>query len=84
MGEDFAKIKSRRQMMAGVLRYAALGLVGYFAGSAIVKRRRLIKEGKCTDRGICGDCKVYESCQLPAALSKKEFFHRKNNANRKN
>ena len=83
MGEDFAKIKSRRQMMAGVLRYAALGLVGYFAGSAIVKRRRLIKEGKCIERGICSGCKVYQDCRLPPALSKKQVLYRKNHADKK-
>ncbi len=78
------KMRNRRQMMIGVLRYAVLSLVGFFTGSAIAKRRRLIKEGKCIERGICGGCKIYEDCQLPAALSKKQFFIEKNNANRKN
>ena len=65
------------------LRYTALGLVGFCAGLAIVKRRRLIKEGKCIERGICGGCKVYEDCGLPQALSKKQFLIEKNNADRK-
>ena len=82
--EYFVKMRNRRQMMTGALRYTVLGLVGFFAGSAIIKRRRLIKEGKCIDRGICGGCKLYEGCQLPPALSKKQFFTEKNNANRKN
>ena len=78
------KKTNRRQMIKGALRYGTLGLVGFFAGSAVVKRRRLIKEGKCTERGICGGCKIYDECQLPPALSKKQFLDRKNNANRKN
>ena len=68
-------------MMVSTLRYAVLGLVGFFAGSAIVKRRGLIKEGKCIDRGLCGGCKLYEDCRLPQALSKKQFVIEKNNVN---
>ncbi len=78
------KTRTRRQMMTDALRYTVLGLVGFFAGSAIIKRHRLIKEGKCIDRGICGGCKLYGDCQLPPALSKKQFFIEKNNANGKN
>ena len=83
MDEYFMKMRNRRQIMTGVLRYAVLSLVGFFAGSEIVKRRRLIKEGKCINLGICRDCKLYEGCRLPAALSKKQFFIEKNNANGK-
>ena len=68
------EIKNRREMMTGTLRYAVLGVVGFFSGSSIAKRRRLVREGKCTDRGICGGCELYEGCRLPAALSKKQFF----------
>jgi len=84
VGEYFIKKRNRRQMMTGTLRYTVLSLVGFFAGSSIIKRRRLIKEGKCIDRGICGGCKIYEDCQLPPALSRKQILIEKNNANRKN
>ena len=66
------KMRNRRQMMTGTLRYAVLSLVGFFAGYAIVKRRRLIKEGKCVNRGICAGCNVYKNCRLPQALSRKQ------------
>ncbi len=76
--------QSRRQMITDTFRYAALSVIGFFAGSAIIKRHRLINEGKCLNRGICGGCKLYKDCRLPSALSKKQFFIEKNNGNRKN
>ncbi|MBC8481230.1 MAG: hypothetical protein H8D47_01005 [Planctomycetes bacterium] len=77
MDEYFMKIQNRRQMITGTFRYAALSVIGFFAGSAVIKRHRLVKEGKCISRGICGGCELYEGCQLPSALSKKQFFYRK-------
>ncbi len=68
------KEQNRRNLLAGVLRYATLGLVGFIAGSAFTKRRRLLKEGKCIDRGICGGCELYGDCQLPQALSRKQVL----------
>ena len=73
------KTRNRRQMMIDTLRYVALSLIGFFVGSSIVKRRRLIKEGKCIERGICGGCKIYEDCRLPQALSRKQILIEKNN-----
>ena len=67
------KTQNRRQMIKCSLRYAVLGVVGFFVSSEIVKRRRLIREGKCIGQGICGDCKLYEDCRLPPALSKKQY-----------
>lgn len=84
MDEKIMKMRNRRQMMTGTLRYAALGFIGFFAGSAAIKRHRLVKEGKCISRGICGGCKIYKDCRLPPALSKKQFIIENNNANRKN
>lgn len=82
--EYFMKMRNRRQMMTGTLRYAALSLVGFVAGSSIIKRRRLMKQGKCISQGICNGCKIYEDCKLPSALSKKQFLIEKSNAKRKN
>ena len=77
------EMKNRRQMMIGTFRYSVLSVVGIFTGSSIIKRRRLIREGKCIQQGICRDCKIYEGCKLPQALSKKQFFIEKNDADRK-
>ncbi len=65
------KTQSRRYIIQDALRYAALTVLGGAAGGAIVKKRRLLKEGKCVNRGICAGCDVYSNCRLPQALSKK-------------
>jgi len=77
------EMRNRRQMMIGTFRYSVLSLVAFFTGSSIIKRRRLIKEGKCIQQGICRGCKIYEDCRLPQALSKKQFFIEKNDVDRK-
>ncbi|MFH1718353.1 MAG: hypothetical protein ABIF19_13450 [Planctomycetota bacterium] len=33
------------------------------------KKRRLMREGKCINSGICAGCKVLGQCGLPAAFS---------------
>ena len=63
--------QSRRQLLAGVLRYATLGALGMVGSSVVAKRSRLGREGKCINRGICRGCKVFEKCALPQALSAK-------------
>ena len=65
------QVQSRRQLLAGVLRYATLGTLGTVGGSVVAKRRRLVREGKCINRGICRGCEVFEKCGLPQALSAK-------------
>lgn len=75
---DFEKVRSRRQVFTAVLRYAALGFLGVAGGSAFAKRRRLLREGGCINRGICRGCVVFEQCGLPQALSAKEVLARQN------
>ncbi len=71
MAKRSIKTQSRRYIIQDALRYAALTVLGVAAGSAIVKKRRLLKEGKCVNRGICAGCDVYKNCRLPQALSRK-------------
>lgn len=66
------KLHSRRQLLTGTARYAALGALAVGAGGAVIKRRRLLREGKCVNRGICKDCGVFTDCGLPRALSVKQ------------
>ena len=68
--------QSRRQLLAGVLRYATLGLLGVAGGFVVAKRRRLVREGKCINSGICRGCEIFEKCGLPQALSAKEVLGR--------
>lgn len=64
---------NRRQLFAGMLRWTALGAVALTGGSAFVKRRRFVREGKCINRGMCDDCLALADCGLPAALSLKQI-----------
>ncbi|MHC4574447.1 MAG: hypothetical protein ACYS76_10010 [Planctomycetota bacterium] len=67
-----SNIASRRELLAAGLRYGTLGVLVAAGGSAFIKRRRLLREGKCINDGVCRDCKVFEDCGRPEALSAKE------------
>ncbi|OHB59137.1 MAG: hypothetical protein A2173_10730 [Planctomycetes bacterium RBG_13_44_8b] len=71
--------QNRRQMLIAALRYGTLGLLGVVGGSVIAKRRKLVREGKCINGGICRGCEVFEDCSLPTALSAKEVLMRTDN-----
>lgn len=62
-------VNNRRQLLKGSLRYAAVGAVVVSGGSLAVKRKRLLREGKCINKGICGQCGLFNECGLPRALS---------------
>lgn len=66
----------RRQFLRGGLRCVTGGLLALGAGAAVVKRQRLLREGQCLDRGICGQCRLIEDCGLPRALSVKQARRR--------
>jgi hypothetical protein len=74
MKKRFGNVQSRRRLLAGTLRYAVLGLLGAAGGAASVKRHRLVREGKCLNRGICRGCGTFEKCSLPQALSAKQVL----------
>lgn len=78
--KGFKQMQSRRELFAGIFRYLTLGLLGTVGGTTIAKRRRLVREGKCINRGtrstssgqVCRGCGVFQECALPQALSAKE------------
>jgi hypothetical protein len=76
MNKSFAQLQNRRQMLIGALRYGTLGLLGTVGGSVIAKRRRLVREGKCINGGICRGCEIFKDCSLPQALSAKETLRK--------
>ena len=71
---DMNTTTNRRGLFTGVLRYATLGLVGISGISLVAKRRRLVKENKCVNRGICSGCSEFDLCGLPQALSAKRVL----------
>ena len=72
MNRRSGQVQSRRQLLAAALRYATLGLLGTAGASVIARRRRLVREGKCINDGVCRGCNVLGTCGLPQALSVKE------------
>ena len=58
---------SRREFFRSLGRSAALA--GLTAAAAVLVLRGGSQE--CVNRGICGGCRVYADCPLPAALSRK-------------
>ncbi len=69
MRELLREMHTRRQLVRRVLRGVSLAVLGIGGGAAAVKRRRLVREGKCLNQGICRDCAVFGRCGLPRALS---------------
>jgi hypothetical protein len=66
------EVRSRRELFAGALRYGTLAVLTAGGAGMFAKRRRLVREGKCINKGICAGCEVLERCDLPEALSARE------------
>ena len=71
-----ASVPARRQLITRLLRHASLAVLGLAGGAAVLKRRRLLRDGKCLNRGICRDCGVFAGCGLPRALSTRSVLAR--------
>lgn len=77
--QERVRIQSRRQVFAGFLRYVTLGLLSAVYVFIFATRNRLVRENRCINNGICCDCRVFERCVLPQALSAKQVLKEKNN-----
>lgn len=64
-----SRLHARRRFVIRALRNASLALLAVGGGVVFVKRRRLLREGKCLNSGMCRQCAVFEDCGLPRALS---------------
>jgi hypothetical protein len=71
-----ASVAARRQLITRLLRNASVAVLGLAGGAAVLKRRRLLREGKCLNQGICRDCGVFGECGLPRALSTRSVLAR--------
>jgi hypothetical protein len=76
MSEFLRGLHARRQFLTRTLRNASLALLGLGGGAVVVKRRRLLREGKCLNQGMCRTCGVFEDCGLPRALSTRDVLAR--------
>ena len=73
MSEQPRQNHTRREMLAGALRYAALGLLGAGGTGLLAKRRRLLREGVCISNRLCAGCAILQDCTLPGALAAKKI-----------
>jgi hypothetical protein len=69
-----ASVPARRLFITRVLRNASLSVLGLAGGAIVMKRRRLLREGKCLNQGMCRGCGVFDDCGLPRALSTKSVL----------
>jgi hypothetical protein len=66
------EINKRRNFLLSSVRVAVMGLFGAMVFGSVRKNKRLIRENKCVNRGLCFNCGVFSDCSLPQALSAKE------------
>ena len=71
-----ASVPARRLFITRALRNASLAVLGLAGGAVVMKRRRLLREGKCLNQGICRACEVFADCGLPRALSTRSVLAR--------
>jgi len=69
-------INKRRGFLLSSARFAAMGLFGSMVFGTVRKNKRLIRENKCVNRGICGNCRIFSDCSLPQALSAKDVLEK--------
>jgi hypothetical protein len=67
--EHPGRVRSRRELCTGALRYAALGVLTAGGAALYAKRQRLLRQGICINDGICAGCTIFNKCELPPALS---------------
>lgn len=68
------KPESRREFFRGAARYGLLSLLA--AAASLSARKRTLTGQRCVNRGLCGNCGVFEGCGLPQALSAKRYLKR--------
>jgi hypothetical protein len=61
---------NRREFFRAGARYGLLGILAVVAALTGAKRR--LSGQHCVNRGLCNACAVFESCELPQALSAKQ------------
>ncbi len=76
MTESLRSVPARRHFIRQLLRNASLAVLGLAGGTILVKRCRLLREGKCLNLGLCRGCEVFDDCGLPRALSTRNVLAR--------
>ena len=66
-------MNNRRTFFKNLLRYLSLGAIT-FTGAKMATRKPTLENQVCINKSICKECQTYSSCELPRALSIKEFI----------
>jgi hypothetical protein len=69
--KDINFVGNRRQFFRTAARCGVGAIIGIGIAAIGYKRRRLISEGKCVNRGICDNCEVFGVCDLPFKVKDK-------------
>jgi hypothetical protein len=63
--------RGRRRLLSDLLRYGALGLLGFVGGHLFARTQRgpgpLHPDEKCVSRGLCRGCRALNGCRSPQA-----------------
>jgi hypothetical protein len=63
---------NRRYFMETVIRTAVLAALVLLGTALWRRRKRLVDQGDCMNRGLCRSCRQLEGCHLPLALQYKQ------------
>ena len=69
MSELKDKSRTRRNFLGGVVRGAAMGAIATVSYVLLKRNGRAMPEQKCTYRGFCRDCRAFDDCELPQAMT---------------
>jgi len=63
------KTENRREIFKSAGRMLAMGVFASASVCAGLKQRRLLRDGKCINQGLCNKCRGFETCGIPRARS---------------
>jgi hypothetical protein len=72
MINDNDNLIKRRGVLRSFARFGVVSLLGGLGVFGVVKRRRLLRDGKCVGLGACGGCGAFSDCGLPLAIAEKQ------------
>jgi hypothetical protein len=69
VSETQDKNSSRRDFLGGVVRGAALGAIAVVSAVLVGRNRKAGPDQKCISGGFCRDCRAFNDCELPQAMT---------------
>ncbi|MBN1765436.1 MAG: hypothetical protein JW860_09290 [Sedimentisphaerales bacterium] len=63
---------NRREFFRGIGRNMSLAGMAVLTALLIGRRRKPLAGQTCINKGLCCNCRIFQRCELPAALSVKD------------